>query len=313
MNKIKKLFKQNTLLDFLVAIFLSHIFYNITFIDTLSGEFDVIKMCLDDRKLICESPKMAKYCFDICMGEIRNLELAKYFLDNTNPSTSEYHEMSSLYYEDQGDIKKSLKHSFQAFFLEPENIVTISRLMEIKKRANFGTDIFDYLIINLYITQRGGKPIIPKHGDSSLSFNSDKITSDLVAFSEQNWMALESGDFSHFFDKIDDHLSSNNEGMNDIIASGGSKADLKKYARSKGFKDLRDDAILKVLEGDCETAIGAHSIIEGNKITVEAELFSLDGSQIFYEKKSGNVDMFKEIGTEVGNALKIKSNNSYKK
>ena len=71
--------------------------------------------------------------------------------------------------------------------------------------------------------------------------------------------------------------------------------------------------ILKVLEGDCETAIGAHSIIEGNKITVEAELFSLDGSQIFYEKKSGNVDMFKEIGTEVGNALKIKSNNSYKK
>ena len=71
--------------------------------------------------------------------------------------------------------------------------------------------------------------------------------------------------------------------------------------------------ILKVLEGDCETAIGAHSIIEGDKITVEAELFSLDGSQIFYEKKSGNIDMFKEIGTEVGNALKIKSNNSYKK
>ena len=71
--------------------------------------------------------------------------------------------------------------------------------------------------------------------------------------------------------------------------------------------------ILKVLEGDCETAIGAYSIIEGNKITVEAELFSLDGSQIFYEKKSGNVNMFKEIGTEVGNALKIKSKNSYKK
>jgi len=71
--------------------------------------------------------------------------------------------------------------------------------------------------------------------------------------------------------------------------------------------------ILKVLEGDCETAIGAHSIIEGDKITVEAELFSLDGSQIFYEKKSGNINMFKEIGTEVGNALKIKSNNSYKK
>ena len=67
------------------------------------------------------------------------------------------------------------------------------------------------------------------------------------------------------------------------------------------------------MEGDCETAIGAHSNIEGDKITVEAELFSLDGSQIFYEKKSGYIDKFKEIGIEVGNALKIKSNNSYKK
>ena len=67
------------------------------------------------------------------------------------------------------------------------------------------------------------------------------------------------------------------------------------------------------MEGDCETAIGVHSIIEGDKITVEAELFSLDGSQIFYEKKSSNIAMFKEIGIEVGNTLKIKSNNSYKK
>ena len=37
--------------------------------------------------------------------------------------------------------------------------------------------------------------------------------------------------------------------------------------------------ILKVLEGDCETAVGAHAIIEGDKITLEAELFSLNGDQ----------------------------------
>mgnify|MGYP000026188512 FL=1 len=54
MNKIKKLFKQNTLLDFLVAIFLSHIFYNITFIDSLSGEFDVINQ-IRNRDLISTS------------------------------------------------------------------------------------------------------------------------------------------------------------------------------------------------------------------------------------------------------------------
>ncbi|MDC0234283.1 hydroxymethylbilane synthase [Candidatus Pelagibacter sp.] len=71
--------------------------------------------------------------------------------------------------------------------------------------------------------------------------------------------------------------------------------------------------ILKVLEGDCETAIGAYSKIDGNSITVEAELFSLDGSQRFYEKQTKNVEKFKELGTEIGKILKTKSNNSYKK
>ena len=71
--------------------------------------------------------------------------------------------------------------------------------------------------------------------------------------------------------------------------------------------------ILKVLDGDCETAIGAHAVVDGDKIIVEAELFSLDGKQRFYEKKVGNVNEFKEIGQEVGNLLKKKSNNSYKR
>ena len=70
---------------------------------------------------------------------------------------------------------------------------------------------------------------------------------------------------------------------------------------------------LKVLEGDCETAIGAHAIIEGEKIILEAELFSLDGSHRFYEKKIANVDDFKKVGLEVGQTLKSKSKNSYKR
>ena len=71
--------------------------------------------------------------------------------------------------------------------------------------------------------------------------------------------------------------------------------------------------ILKVLDGDCETAIGAHSVVDGDKITVEAELFSLDGKQRFYEKKVSNLNKFKELGKEVGMLLKTKSNNSYKR
>ncbi len=71
--------------------------------------------------------------------------------------------------------------------------------------------------------------------------------------------------------------------------------------------------ILKVLEGDCETAVAAHSIIKEDKIIVEAELFSLDGTKRFYEKKTGKAEDFSQIGTEVGQILKTKSNNSYKR
>ena len=71
--------------------------------------------------------------------------------------------------------------------------------------------------------------------------------------------------------------------------------------------------VLKVLEGDCETAVGAHSIIEGDEIVLEAELFSLDGTQRFYEKKSSKILNAKELGKDIGQILKTKSNNCYKR
>jgi hydroxymethylbilane synthase len=71
--------------------------------------------------------------------------------------------------------------------------------------------------------------------------------------------------------------------------------------------------VLKILEGDCDTAVGVHAKLEGDKITLEAELFSLDGSKRFYEKKSSIIENAKELGKEVGQILKIKSNNIYKK
>ena len=71
--------------------------------------------------------------------------------------------------------------------------------------------------------------------------------------------------------------------------------------------------VLKVLEGDCETAVGVFASIEGDKINLEAELFSLDGSKRFHLKSFESIDKAGELGIEMGKTLKKISNNSYKK
>ena len=71
--------------------------------------------------------------------------------------------------------------------------------------------------------------------------------------------------------------------------------------------------VLKILEGDCETAVGVFASIDGDKINLEAELFSLDGKERFYLKSSGAVDKARELGIVMGKTLKKVSNNSYKK
>ena len=79
------------------------------------------------------------------------------------------------------------------------------------------------------------------------------------------------------------------------------------------LRALTERNVLKVLDGDCETVVGVHSVIEEDIITLEAELFSLDGTQRFYEKKSSNILNCEKLGTEVGKILKEKSKDSYKK
>ena len=89
---------------------------------------------------------------------------------------------------------------------------------------------------------------------------------------------------------------------------------LKKVNHDETYKRAHAERnVIKVLEGDCQTAIGVYSKIDGKVIEVEAELFSVDGSQRFYEKKSDRIDKFRELGKQIGQNLKIKSNNSYKK
>ena len=71
--------------------------------------------------------------------------------------------------------------------------------------------------------------------------------------------------------------------------------------------------VLKVLEGNCETAVGAFAKIDENKIDLVAELFSLDGKQRFYFELSKDLKLASELGKEVGEILKKQSKNLYKK
>jgi len=76
---------------------------------------------------------------------------------------------------------------------------------------------------------------------------------------------------------------------------------------------LAERNVLKVLEGDCETAVGVIANIDRDTINIEAELFSLDGEKRFYHKASKNLSSAYELGKEVGEILKEESKNSYKR
>ena len=126
---------------------------------------------------------------------------------------------------------------------------------------------------------------------------------------------------------LDDHISQIFS-INEIIPSAGQgvialqcKSDdifikkiLKKINDYETFNNtLAERNVLKVLEGDCETAVGAISMIKNGNITLEAELFSLDGKERFYCKSSKDIKHAAELGIEIGENLKKQSKGSYKK
>ncbi len=76
---------------------------------------------------------------------------------------------------------------------------------------------------------------------------------------------------------------------------------------------LAERSVLKILDGDCETAVGAIAKINEENINLEAELFSLDGKERFYYKDSKEIKFAFELGKQIGLILKKQSKNSYKK
>ena len=71
--------------------------------------------------------------------------------------------------------------------------------------------------------------------------------------------------------------------------------------------------VLKILEGDCNTAIGAFSFIEEQNLNLVAELFSIDGKKRYYCSLINKINFAKQLGEEVGNILKKKSKKNYKR
>jgi hydroxymethylbilane synthase len=71
--------------------------------------------------------------------------------------------------------------------------------------------------------------------------------------------------------------------------------------------------ILKILEGDCDTAVGVYAKIDKDFVNIKAELFSVDGKQRFFVEESENKKMVKDLSIKIGEKLKSDSKGSYKR
>ena len=70
--------------------------------------------------------------------------------------------------------------------------------------------------------------------------------------------------------------------------------------------------VLKILEGDCDTAVGVYAKIIKDIVNIKAELFSVDGKQRFYVDESENEKMIYDLSIKIGEKLKSESKGSYK-
>ncbi len=71
--------------------------------------------------------------------------------------------------------------------------------------------------------------------------------------------------------------------------------------------------VLKILEGDCDTAVGVYAKIDKDLVNIKAELFSVDGKQRFFVEESENKTMVKNLSIKIGEKLKSESKGSYKR
>ena len=71
--------------------------------------------------------------------------------------------------------------------------------------------------------------------------------------------------------------------------------------------------VLKTLEGDCDTAVGVYAQLVKGKISLTAELFSVDGNEKYFINETDEINSFLSLGKRVGQKLITQSKGSYKR
>ena len=186
--------------------------------------------------------------------------------------------------------------------LKPNSIVGTSSYRREYQLKNKRTDL-NYRLIRGNVDTRIKKMengdydaiILSKAGIDSLKIN-DKITEefetdDLIPCAGQGIIAIQCKDNDVEIKKLLEKINDN-------------------HSRIRANTERE---VLKTLEGDCNTAVGAFSNIDGNNISLSAELFSVDGKHRYFIKDTKDINLAKELGREVGEALKSQSKGSYKR
>ena len=82
--------------------------------------------------------------------------------------------------------------------------------------------------------------------------------------------------------------------------------------KNTSIRAYAERSVLKVLKGDCSTAVGIYSLISKKKLILKAELFSTDGKDRYYYEYSDKINRALNMGKIVGKHLKKISLGKYK-
>ena len=82
--------------------------------------------------------------------------------------------------------------------------------------------------------------------------------------------------------------------------------------KDTSIRAIAERKVLKVLKGDCSTAVGIYSKIKKKNLILKAELFSIDGKIRYYYKHTDKLKNAINIGNIVGKYLRQKSKFKYR-